>query len=117
MEGPDTQNYNTMKRSEKKNIGKGILNGILSFAKGVTIGNPLINMVIGGVQGIVKGVQKTKVKNLESEVGGVGKVDYSGAIGAITGAIIVIGGSIALAKGWLTSDQLKDIFGLWLRTQ
>lgn len=106
-----------MKNSEKKKIGKGILNGVLSFAKGVTIGNPVINMIIGGVQGVVKGVQKTKAKNIDSEIGGVGKVDYSGAIGAATGAIIIIGGSISLMMGWLTSDQLKDILSLWMKTQ
>ncbi len=106
-----------MKKSEKKAIAKNILNGALSFIKSATVANPVINMGIGAVDGVVKGIQKTTKSNIDSNSGGVGNVDVPGAVGAIVGGIIIVGGAVALAIGWLTVDELKDIFKLWEKTQ
>lgn len=102
---------------KKKKLGKRILGGLLSFAKGATISNPIISMVIGGVEGIVKGVAKTKTKNIESEQGGVGKVDHFGASGAIVGGVLTLIGAFAIFKGWLTMDQVSGLFSLWLESK
>jgi glutamate mutase epsilon subunit len=106
-----------MKKSDKKKIGKNILNGVLRFAKSATIANPVVNMGVGAVQGIVKSVQNEKEKNLQSEHGGQGKIDIPSMIGAIGGFVIVVGGAIAMIKGWLTIDDLKAIIKIWESTQ
>lgn len=108
-----------MKKSDKKRIGKTILNGVLSFVKGATMGNPVVNTVIGGVDGVVKGIQKGNeiAKDKASEIGGVGNVNWTSVIGAIVGGVILLGGMVAVAKGWITTDELKEIFKLWESTQ
>lgn len=106
-----------MKKSEKKALGKGILNSALSFAKNATVANPVISMAIGAGEGVVKSIQDIKEKNLASENGGEGNVDYAGLIGAIGGFVIVVGGGIALAKGWLTIEDLKQLLKIWENTQ
>jgi hypothetical protein len=106
-----------MKKSEKKSLGRNILNSVLSFAKHATVANPVVSMAIGAGEGVVKSVQGIKDKNIASEVGGEGQVDYAGLIGAVGGFIIVIGGGIALMKGWITIDDLKELLKIWEDTQ
>lgn len=106
-----------MKNSKKRLLLKNILNGAWSFIKHATIKNPIVNVGVGVVDGVVKGIQKTQQSNIESKSGGVGNVDVPGAIGAIVGGIIIIGGAVALAMDWLTIDELKQIFNFWMKTQ
>ena len=106
-----------MKKSEKKAIGKSVLNTVLRVVKSATIANPIVNMGVGAVQGVVKSVQDEKVKNIESEHGGKGNVDIASMIGAIGGFVIVAGGTIAMIKGWLTIEDLKAIMKIWESTQ
>ena len=103
-----------MKGTEKKALGRSILNTSLSFAKGLVGGlNPVVGAVIGAGEGIVKGVQKEKDANLASEIGGEGKVDYSRLAG-----VVVFAGLVALfASGLITMDDLKELVKVFLKTQ
>jgi hypothetical protein len=106
-----------MKNSKKNKLGKGILKGVWHFVKGMTTGNPVISMVVGGIDGVVKGAKDVKIKNVDSETGGVGEIDYVGAVGATSGFIIIICGGIAVSQGWITMEDLKEVFKMWLKTQ
>ena len=90
-------------------IGKNILNGSLSFIKGIAGGiNPVLGAVVGAGEGVVKGIQKEKEKNVNSEVGGVGKVDLPHLLGVLFFIILVI----AFIFGYLTMDDLKELVKL-----
>jgi hypothetical protein len=94
-----------MKGSDKKALGKSILNTGLSFAKG--------GAVIGAGEGIVKGVQKEKDKNLTSKVGGEGKIDIAHLAGV--GVFVLL--AAAFAFGLITMEDLKELIKLFLKTQ
>lgn len=103
-----------MKGSEKKALGRSILNTGLSFAKGVVGGiNPVVGAVIGAGEGIVKGVQKEKDKNLSSEVGGEGKIDVAHLAGV--GVFILLAAGFAF--GLITMEDLKELIKVFLKTQ
>ena len=103
-----------MKGTEKKALGRSVLNTSLSFLKGVVGGvNPIIGAVIGAGEGIVKGVQKEKDNNLSSEVGGEGKIDYSRLAGV--GVFVLL--ATAFAFGLITMDDLKELIKVFLKTQ
>jgi len=100
-----------MKGTEKKALGRSILNTSLSFAKGFVGGlNPIVGAVIGAGEGIVKGVQKEKDNNLASEIGGQGKVDYS----RLAGVVVFVG---LFAAGLITMEDLKELIKEVLKTQ
>jgi hypothetical protein len=103
-----------MKGSDKKALGKSILNTGLSFAKGIAGGlNPVVGAVIGAGEGIVKGVQKEKDKNLTSKVGGEGKIDIAHLAGV--GVFVLL--AAAFAFGLITMEDLKELIKLFLKTQ
>jgi hypothetical protein len=103
-----------MKGTEKKALGKSILNTSLSFVKGLAGGaNPIIGAVIGAGEGVVKGIQKEKENNLSSEVGGQGKVDYSHLAGV--GVFVLL--AAAFAFGLITMEDLKELVKIFLKTQ
>lgn len=103
-----------MKNSDKKTIGKNVLNGSLSLLKGFVSGlNPIVGAVVGAGEGVVKSIQKEKSANLNSEIGGVGNTDKARLIGFVGGIIIVFGGGIAVATGHLTMEEVKDIAKLF----
>lgn len=102
-----------MKNSDKKKLGNNILKGILSFVKGATTANPIVNMAVGAVEGVTKSIEENKA----SEVGGVGSIDYAGLIGSIGGLIIIVGGAVAIAKGWLTIDDVTELFKAFTKAQ
>lgn len=103
-----------MKNSEKKALGRSVLNTGLSFAKGLVGGaNPLIGMAIGAVEGTVKGVQKEKDKNLATTVGGEGKIDVAHLAGV--GAFLLL--AAAFVFGLISMDDLKELIKLFLKTQ
>lgn len=103
-----------MKGTEKRALGRSILNTGLSFAKGLVGGvNPVIGAVIGAGEGIVKGVQKEKDKNLSTEVGGAGSIDPAHLAGV--GVFILL--ATAFAFGLITMDDLKELIKVFLKTQ
>ena len=103
-----------MKGTEKKALGRSILNTSLSFAKGLVGGlNPIVGAVVGASEGVVKGIQKEKDKNLSTEVGGEGRIDPAHLAGV--GVFIVL--AVAFAFGLITMDDLKELFKLFLKTQ
>ena len=103
-----------MKGSDKKALGKSILNTGLSFAKGLAGGlNPIVGAVIGASEGVVKGVQKEKDKNLTSEIGGEGKVDVAHLAGV--GVFVLL--AAAFAFGLITMEDLKELIKVFLKTQ
>ena len=103
-----------MKGTEKKALGRSILNTTLSFTKGLVGGiNPVIGMVVGAGEGIVKGVQKEKDANLASEIGGEGKVDYSHLAGIGVFVLLVT----LFATGLITMEDLKELIKVFLKTQ
>lgn len=103
-----------MKGSDKKALGRSILNTTLSFAKGVVGGiNPVVGAVIGAGEGIVKGVQKEKDKNLNSKVGGEGKIDVAHLAGVGVFVLLAIG----FAFGLITMEDLKELIKVFLKTQ
>lgn len=103
-----------MKGTEKKALGRAILNTGLSFAKGLAGGlNPIVGAVIGAGEGIAKGVQKEKDKNLASEVGGEGKFDPAHFVGV--GVFVLL--ATAFAFGLITMEDLKELIKIFLKTQ
>jgi hypothetical protein len=107
-----------MKNSEKKNIFGNILNTILPIAKTAVSGlNPLIGMAVGAVEGTVKAVKTEKEKNIVSVGGGEGKPNYQMLMGQLLSALIIIGGGVAVAMGWLTFEDVKSFIKLWNSTQ
>ena len=103
-----------MKGTEKKALGRSILNTTLSFTKGLVGGlNPIIGAVVGAGEGIVKGVQKEKDANLASEIGGEGKVDYS----RLAGIGVFVGLVALFASGLITMEDLKELIKVFLKTQ
>ena len=103
-----------MKGTDKKAIGRSVLNTSLSFLKGVVGGvNPIIGAVIGASEGIVKGVQKEKAKNLDGEVGGKGQIDYSRLAGVGVFVLLAVG----FAFGLITMEDLKELIKVFLKTQ
>ncbi len=103
-----------MKNSEKKALGRSVLNTGLSFAKGLVGGiNPIVGMAIGAAEGITKGVQKEKDKNLTSEVGGAGKIDFA-HIGGVVVFLSLVGAFIA---GLITLEDVKELIKIFLKTQ
>ena len=103
-----------MKESEKKALGRSILNTGLSFAKGLVGGlNPVIGAVIGAGEGVVKGIQKEKDKNLTSEVGGSGKIDVA-HIGGIVVFLALVGAFVA---GLITLEDVGELLKMFAKTQ
>ena len=103
-----------MKGTEKKALGRSILNTSLSFAKGMIGGiNPVIGAVIGAGEGIVKGVQKEKDKNISSPVGGEGKIDVAHLAGVGVFVLLALG----FAFGLITMEDLKELIKVFLKTQ
>lgn len=103
-----------MKETEKKALGRSVLNTSLSFLKGVVGGiNPVVGMVVGAGEGIVKGIQKEKDTNLSSEVGGEGKVDYSRLAGVAVFVLLAAG----FVFGLITMEDLKELVKIFLKTQ
>lgn len=107
-----------MKNSEKKNIFGSILNMVLPIAKTAVSGlNPLVGMAVGAVEGTVKAIKTEKEKNLVSSGGGEGKPNYQMLLGQVLSAVIIIGGGISVAMGWLTFEDVKAFIKLWNSTQ
>jgi hypothetical protein len=103
-----------MKRSDKKALGRSVLNTGLSFAKGLVGGlNPVVGAAIGAVEGTVKGVQKEKDKNLASEVGGAGKIDVAHLSGVVVFLVLVA----AFIFGAISLEDLGELVKLFLKTQ
>lgn len=103
-----------MKGSDKKALGRSILNTGLSFAKGLVGGlNPIIGMAIGAAEGITKGVQKEKDKNLATLVGGEGKID----IAHISGVAVFLVLIVAFIFGAITLDDVSDLIKMFMKTQ
>ena len=103
-----------MKGTEKKALGRSILNTTLSFTKGLVGGlNPIIGAVVGAGEGVVKGIQKEKDINLASEIGGEGKVDYS----RLAGVAVFVGLVALFATGLITMEDLKELIKVFLKTQ
>ena len=103
-----------MKGTEKKALGRSILNTGLSFAKGlVGVANPIVGMAIGAVEGVSKGVQKEKDANLASQVGGEGKVDVAHLAGV--GVFILLAAGFAF--GLITMEDLKELIKVFLKTR
>jgi len=103
-----------MKGTEKKAIGRAVLNTGLSFLKGMVGGiNPIVGMVVGAGEGIVKGVQKEKDKNLATTTGGAGMIDPAHLAGV--GVFVVLVG--LLASGLISMEQLKELIKIFLKTQ
>lgn len=103
-----------MKESEKKALGRSVLNTGLSFAKGLVGGlNPIIGAVIGGAEGVVKGVQKEKDKNLTSSVGGEGKIDVAHISGVVVFLVLVA----AFIFGAISIDDVGELLKMFLKTQ
>ena len=103
-----------MKKTEKKVLGRSILNTALSFTKGVVSGvNPFVGALVGAGEGIVKGIQKEKDINLASKVGGEGKID----VAHLTGVGVFILLSAAFVFGLITMDDLKELIKVFLKTQ
>ena len=103
-----------MKGTEKKALGRSILNTTLSFAKGIVGGiNPVVGAVIGAGEGVVKGIQKEKDKNQTSEIGGEGKIDVAHLAGVGVFVLLAVG----FAFGLITMDDLKELIKVFLKTQ
>lgn len=103
-----------MKASEKKALGRSILNTGLSFAKGLVGGlNPVIGMAIGAAEGVVKGVQKEKGKNLATQVGGEGKIDVAHISGVVVFLVLIV----AFIFGAITLDDVGDLLKMFMKTQ
>ena len=103
-----------MKNSDKKALGRSVLNTGLSFAKGLVGGlNPIVGMAIGAAEGITKGVQKEKDKNLATETGGAGKIDVA-HIGGVVVFLALVGAFVA---GLITLEDVGDLLKLFLKTQ
>ena len=91
---------------KKKFLGT-LLDAGLSFAKGVIAPiNPVAGAVIGAAEGIKEKVKEEKEKNLNSEVGGVGKIDPARLALAV-----------AFALGYLTLDDVKELMKVFLKSQ
>ena len=100
-----------MKGTEKRKLFKNIGNGLLSVGKGIiSIYNPVAGAAVGMVQGAVKGIQKEKDTNLASLVGGKGNIDWY----HIGGVVIILGGGVAIAFGWLTFEDVKSLARLFM---
>lgn len=107
-----------MKKSDKKALFGNILNTILPIAKNAVSGlNPLIGMAVGAAEGTVKAVKAEKEKNLLSTGGGEGKPNYSMLLGQIASFLIIVGGAVSVAMGWLTFEDVKAFLKLWNSTQ
>ena len=103
-----------MKKSDKQAIGKPLLNGSLSLLKGLVSGvSPIVGMVVGAGEGVVKSIQKEKENNLNSEVGGFGKIDLPRLLGFLK----FIGLAAAFIAGWITLEDLKELIRLFNQTQ
>jgi len=103
-----------MKGTEKKALGRSVLNTGLSFLKGIAGGiNPIVGMVVGAGEGIVKGVQKEKDKNLATAVGGEGLIDPSHLAGV--GVFVLLAAGFAF--GLITMNDLKELIKIFLKTQ
>ncbi len=103
-----------MKNSEKKALGRSILNTSLSFAKGLIGGaNPIIGMAVGAVEGTVKGLQKEKDKNLATQTGGEGKIDFAHISGVVV-FLVLVGAFVA---GLITLEDVGNLLKLFLKTQ
>lgn len=103
-----------MNGTDKKALGRKVLNGSLSFLKGVVGGaNPIIGMAIGAVEGVTKGVQKEKADNLASPTGGPGKVDVPRLAGIGVFVLLAVG----FAFGLITMEDLKELIKVFLKTQ
>lgn len=103
-----------MKGTEKKALGRSILNTTLSFAKGIVGGiNPVVGAVIGAGEGVVKGIQKEKDSNLASQVGGEGKLDIAHLAGV--GVFVLLAAGFAF--GLITMEDLKELIKIFLKTQ
>jgi hypothetical protein len=97
--------------TEKKALGKSLLDGGLSFFKGIASGiNPILGGVVGAAEGVVNKVREEKETNLSSEVGGEGKVDYSRLMGTVVFLFLVI----LLVMGKLDLDTVKKLFSWFL---
>ena len=97
--------------TEKKALRKQILNGSLSFLKGVAGGvNPILGAAVGMAEGVVKGVQKEKAANLDGEIGGAGKIDYP----RLAGVVVFAGLALAVVTGHLSIEQVKDLIKIFM---
>lgn len=103
-----------MKGTEKKALGRSVLNTSLSFVKGLVGGlNPVIGAVIGAGEGIVRGVQVEKDHNLASSVGGEGLIDPARLMGL--GVFVVL--TAGFVFGLISMDDLKELIKLFIKTQ
>lgn len=103
-----------MKQSDKKALGRSVLNTALSFGKGILGGiNPVIGAAIGAAEGVAKGVQKEKDKNLSSQVGGEGSIDIAHLVGVGVFILLVI----LFAFGKITMENVQDLLKMFLKTQ
>lgn len=103
-----------MKNTDKKALGRSVLNTGLSFAKGLVGGlNPVIGMAIGAAEGVTKGIQKEKDKNLATATGGAGKIDLA-HIGGIVVFLALVGAFVA---GLITLEDVKELIKIFLKTQ
>jgi hypothetical protein len=107
-----------MKKSDAKALFGNVLNTVLPIAKNAVSGlNPIIGMGVGAVEGTVKAIKTEKEKNLASAGGGEGSPNYQMLLGQVLSALIIIGGGIAVAMGWLTFEDVKSFIKLWNSTQ
>lgn len=98
---------------KKKFLGN-LLDAGLSFAKGVVAPiNPVAGAVIGAAEGIKNKVKEEKEKNLNSEIGGVGKIDPA----RLAGTLVFIALAIAFMLGYLSLEDLKDLMKIFLKSQ
>ena len=103
-----------MKNSEKKSLLSSISLGALSFVKGVAGGiNPIIGAAVGAAEGTVKAIKDEKEKNLNSEIGGLGSIDYPRLFGVAVFILLVY----LLVSGKITMDEVDQLTKIFNKTQ
>lgn len=107
----------------KKGFGKKLLDGAWSLTKGIVgINNPVVGagMLVGelgkaGVGMAINKIKKNLTKNVESKVGGEGRVDWSGIIGSIAGLSGVVFMAYQVYIGAISVDDFIDFFMKYLK--
>jgi len=94
--------------------GKKILGGVLSFASGlIGLKSPVVGLAKVLTSGVKDQAVKFLDKNKASEVGGEGKNDWAGLVGAIVSGIILIAiigvGLYLLLTGKITMDEFIEL--------
>lgn len=103
-----------MKNSEKKALLSSVSSGALSFLKGVAGGiNPVIGAAVGAADGVVKAVKEEKEKNLNSEVGGVGSLDFPRLFGVLVFILLVV----MFIMGKITISDIEELIKIFNKTQ